>query len=231
MCCMWMLVRICRFGVVGLSLRNLNVKKSAIGSKSQDYDDNDGDIEMDDDLKALNELNIDEDFNLLSEEEEEEDMAQLLEHGGGEQSQQSWSRAARTTIASKAQEAGGALTQAVGSIWEKDEREEGAARLKNEDDKEQNERGVDQSQQASLERKKSFSSSVTEGAAGAAGALSQAMSAMRERGEKIERMDNKAAELESEASNYASFAKQLKEKNKEKASSGGLFSKRRSRKK
>ena len=55
-------------------------------------------------------------------------------------------------------------------------------------------------------------------AKGAAGAMGQAMSAMRERGDRLERLDNKTAQLQSEAADYASMAKKLKEQNKKKAS-------------
>lgn len=56
----------------------------------------------------------------------------------------------------------------------------------------------------------------------AAGAMSQAMSALRERGDKIERLDNKTAQLQSDAQNYAEMAKQMKERNKKKAGMFGL---------
>lgn len=56
----------------------------------------------------------------------------------------------------------------------------------------------------------------------ATGAMSDAMSALRERGEKIENLDNKTAQLHSEASNYAEMAKQMKEKNKKKATFFGV---------
>ena len=59
-------------------------------------------------------------------------------------------------------------------------------------------------------------------AKGAAGAMSQAMSALKERGEKIERLDNKAAQLQDEASNYADMAKKLKVENKKKATFFGM---------
>lgn len=55
-------------------------------------------------------------------------------------------------------------------------------------------------------------------AKGATGALSDAMLALRERGEKIESLDSKSAELQNGAANYASMAKQLKEKNKKRSS-------------
>jgi hypothetical protein len=57
---------------------------------------------------------------------------------------------------------------------------------------------------------------------GATAAMSQAMSALKERGEKIERLDNKAAQLQDEASNYADMAKKLKEKNKKKSTFFGM---------
>lgn len=48
-------------------------------------------------------------------------------------------------------------------------------------------------------------------------AMSEAMSTLRERGEKLERLDNKTAELHSEASNYAEMARKMKEKNRKKS--------------
>ena len=56
----------------------------------------------------------------------------------------------------------------------------------------------------------------------ATGAMAQAMNAMRERGEKLERLDNKTAQLQSDASNYAEMARQLKEKNRKKANFLGI---------
>mmetsp|Transcript_14754 Transcript_14754/g.31269 ORF Transcript_14754/g.31269 Transcript_14754/m.31269 type:complete len:619 (-) Transcript_14754:64-1920(-) len=59
-------------------------------------------------------------------------------------------------------------------------------------------------------------------AKGATGAIFDAMSALRERGERIEHLDNKAAQLNSDAANYADMAKQMKEKNKQKAKYFGM---------
>mmetsp|Transcript_11818 Transcript_11818/g.25918 ORF Transcript_11818/g.25918 Transcript_11818/m.25918 type:complete len:98 (-) Transcript_11818:895-1188(-) len=52
--------------------------------------------------------------------------------------------------------------------------------------------------------------------------FSQGMSALRERGERLEKLDNKTAQLQSDASNYAQTAKQLKEKNQKKSKFFGL---------
>lgn len=57
----------------------------------------------------------------------------------------------------------------------------------------------------------------------AAGAMSHAMSALRERGERLERLDDKTAQLQSDASNYADMAKKMKEKNKKKANRFGMY--------
>lgn len=51
-------------------------------------------------------------------------------------------------------------------------------------------------------------------AAAAQAQMSQNMRLMNERGQKIEEMDDKARHLNQEAQNYASMAKQLKEKSK-----------------
>lgn len=56
----------------------------------------------------------------------------------------------------------------------------------------------------------------------ATGALSDAMSAIKERGEKIDRLDNKTSQLQTGASDYAKMAKQMKEKNKKKATFFGM---------
>jgi len=56
----------------------------------------------------------------------------------------------------------------------------------------------------------------------ATGTLSDAMSFLRERGEKIETLDNRTAQLKSGASDYAVMAKQMKGKNKKKASLFGI---------
>ena len=56
----------------------------------------------------------------------------------------------------------------------------------------------------------------------AAGAMAQGLSAMRERGERLEKLDNKTAQLQSDAQDYASLAKQMKEKNKKKAAFFGM---------
>lgn len=56
----------------------------------------------------------------------------------------------------------------------------------------------------------------------ASGAIGQVMSAMRERGEKLETLDNKTSQLSGDASNYAQMAKQMKEKNKKKATFWGV---------
>ena len=52
--------------------------------------------------------------------------------------------------------------------------------------------------------------------------MAQGLSAMRERGERLEKLDNKTAQLQSDAQDYASLAKQMKEKNKKKAAFFGM---------
>merc|ERR1712176_1526274 len=52
--------------------------------------------------------------------------------------------------------------------------------------------------------------------------LSDVMSALKERGEKIERLDNKTAQLQSGAADYAKMAKRLKEKKKKRSSFFGV---------
>ena len=52
--------------------------------------------------------------------------------------------------------------------------------------------------------------------------MAQGMSALRERGERLEKLDNTTSNLNNEAANYADMARQLKEKNKEKAGFLGM---------
>lgn len=51
----------------------------------------------------------------------------------------------------------------------------------------------------------------------ATGAMAGLMSAMKERGERLEKLDNTASSLQNETANYASMAKQMKEKAKKKS--------------
>ena len=56
----------------------------------------------------------------------------------------------------------------------------------------------------------------------ATGVLGLGLAALRERGEKIESLDNTTTELHNGASDYATMAKQMKEKKKKKASIFGV---------
>mmetsp|Transcript_50356 Transcript_50356/g.107241 ORF Transcript_50356/g.107241 Transcript_50356/m.107241 type:complete len:616 (+) Transcript_50356:155-2002(+) len=69
----------------------------------------------------------------------------------------------------------------------------------------------------------SRSKQVMAKAKGATVAMSEAMSALRERGETLDQLDNKSAQIHSNALNYADMAKKMKEKNKKKANSIGMM--------
>ena len=56
----------------------------------------------------------------------------------------------------------------------------------------------------------------------ASGVISDAMSALRMRGETLQGLDSRAAQLHSGTANYAEMAKQIKEKNKQKAKFVGV---------
>ena len=69
---------------------------------------------------------------------------------------------------------------------------------------------------------KTGSKKIMAKAKNATGACESMLSALLERGEKLETLDNQTSQLQSDASNYADMAKQLKEKNKKKNARFGL---------
>ena len=65
--------------------------------------------------------------------------------------------------------------------------------------------------------KQKTNNTVTQQVKKATGAMAGLMSAMKERGERLEKLDNTASSLQNETVNYASMAKQMKEKAKKKS--------------